>query len=121
MLDFILSLLAMVLIFVICSLVLVKLYRHGVKVWMVHTAIALCVFFYIVFRPFELTETSLTIFLTFVFASIFVTEKPVTKRERSSSGRSKETSNSSSSFSESLLSIVLLYGIFDFFDDSDDW
>lgn len=121
MLDFILSFVAMVIIFMVATLVLVKLYRHGVKSWMVHTAIVICTLFYIGFRPFEITRIFFDIYLIVVFASIFVTEKPVSRKDYDNCSKPKEKKEHSRSLSDSILSIVLLYGIFDFFDDGDDW
>ena len=117
MLDFSLSILAMVIIFMVSALVLVKLYRHGVKAWMVHTVLTICALFYIAFRPFTLQREVIDVFIVFVLASIFVTEKPVSKKDYSDLEESSKEERGGSSLSSSIMSMVLLYGIFDFFDD----
>ena len=121
MLDFTLSFAAVVIIFVITALVLVKLYRHGVKVWMVHTAIVLVGLFYFIFRPFEITREVLHIYLVVAFTSIFVTEKPVSKKSHSESDEPKAEKHSSGSLTDNIADFLLIYAIFDYFDDNDDW
>lgn len=121
MLNFALSFVAIVIIFVVTTLVLVKLYRHGIKTWMVHTAIVLCGLFYFIFRPFEITREVLNIYLVVAFTSIFVNEKPVSKKKYSHSDEPKKEKHHSGSLTENLADFLLIYALFDYFDDNDDW
>lgn len=120
MLDSTLSFAAIVIISIITALALVKLYRHGVKKWMVHTAIVLVGLLYFIFRPFEITKAALSVYLIVVIISVFVTEKPSSENSYSEDKPKKERQHSGS-LTDNLTDFFLIYAIFDYFDDTDDW
>ena len=112
MLSFILALLKIILVFFTSAIVLVKLYRCGVKPWMVQATLTLLTFLYIVIHPFEINDNFFNVFVIFAIASIFTTEKPVEKDETiSEEPEEKVTDSTSGSFSSTPIWYAILKSI----------
>lgn len=101
MLDYICLAFILIVLFLAVSFILVKLYEHGVRSWLVQSIVCVAIFFYFSCSYFEhiYLEVEKWISFVIVLASIFVVDN--SSNLRNGSKQSKSASPSNESYQES--------------------
>lgn len=129
MFGFICSALALVVLFFITAFALVKLYEYGIRSWFVQTVLVVFGVFHFISRPndYVYSSTALSIYWTIALACMVVIDTPSgtsyhpNNQQKNNEFDDAEHSNNHSSSVQTFLDFLLLYSIFSYFDDDDNW
>lgn len=124
MLEYICSIILLIVIFFMFSFILVKLYEHGVRSWFIQSIVSVAVFAYFFGHPSVIhSDIEKWIALDIVLACIFVVDKPYpsTKKAKTKPQIHHLTENTQvkHSYFQTFLDAILLYSIWSYFTDDD--
>lgn len=123
MLEYIYSVIALVILFFFVSFVLVKLYKHGIRDWFVYASLVVFSFIYFFSRPddYVFSNTEKWIFTVVTFACIFTVDSGSSVRFSNHKVKSeiKENESHSSSTFQRFLNVMLFYSAWSYFFDDD--
>lgn len=125
MFGYIYSIMLVVLFFVV-AFVLVKLYEHGVRSWVVQSIVSVAIFAYFCSSPSEHihSDTEKWVAFVIVLACIFVIDRPSLSSKHSKPKQQAPSltgnNNGGNSRFQYFLDALLLYSIWSYFSDDDD-
>ncbi len=126
MLEYIYSTFMLIVLFFMVTFILVKLYEHGVRSWIIQSIVSVAVFVYFFNRPSEHvhSDTEKWIAFVIVMACIFVVDRPSKSIKHSKSNQTTrsliENPQGGHSRFQYFLDVVLLYSIWSYFNNDDD-